>query len=791
MVLRVPRKFALLWLFLLAAALFADTLPGVYIVDLTTEPVARLAQREHAQIHRPTASLIARRTAILDEQRRVRTAAESAGAEVIDAFQLVHNALVVRIPPDRAARLNTLDGVRAVRPVRLYRKLLDHALPLENVLDAWTEAGGFDKAGAGARIAIIDTGIDLAHPAFSDGGFTAPAGFPKVIRQSDLAYTNAKVIVARSYANPATGVASPAADIDGHGTGVAMIAGGWIAFGPYGPVAGVAPGAYLGSYKVFPDGLGGAPDSLIIRALEDAVSDGMDVMNLSLGSFPAVRPGDDELVFAVENAVAAGKVVTIAIGNDGATPNTVASPATSPSALSVGSSNNSRSFMVRLLVDGHDPYVALPGDGANSATPVTGPIVDITAFDSTGLGCDAFPAGSLTGAIALIQRGTCYFETKLLNAQAAGAAGAVIYARSTAPDPVNFAVGAATLPALMIANGDGVALRAALGSGALHGTLDFSPFAVPADAARISSFSSLGPSSDYSIKPDLLAIGENLSTARPVSQGGYVVEGGTSFSAPAVAGAAALLIAARPGLTPAEYKSLLVNAASPFTITGGALAGVQSAGAGLLNVSAAVRSTITASPVSLSFGSVGSTVKSTLPLTLTNTSAAPDTFSIAVTPVEDGPAPTVAANTIALDAGASGAVSVALSSSGLAAGVYQGVLSVQGSRSPSAIRIPYWFGVPSEQPRYFQLIQAPSTARRGGVFDIAFRVLDVNGLPVTKGVYASIVTGATTAGIDTFDYAVPGAFVVHLLAGAARGTLTIQFVIDGVPAIDPISVQVQ
>ena len=72
----------------------------------------------------------------------------------------------------------------------------------------------------------------------------------------------------------------------------------------------------------------------------------------------------------------------------------------------------------------------------------------------------------------------------------------------------------------------------------------------PADAARISSFSSLGPSSDYSIKPDLLAIGENLSTARPVSQGGYVVEGGTSFSAPAVAGAAALLIAASPALTP-------------------------------------------------------------------------------------------------------------------------------------------------------------------------------------------------------------------------------------------------
>ncbi len=717
---------------------------------------------------------------------------ESSGAQVLDSFQTVHNAMVVRMSRDQANQLRSQAGVRSVRPVRMYHKLLDHALPLQKVFDAWQQVGGFDKAGAGVKIAIIDTGIDASHPGFPDTSLTAPAGFPRVNRQSDLFYTNGKIIVARAYTDPQTGRPYAANDVDGHGTGVAMIAAGGVNVGPHGPIAGVAPGAYLGNYKVFPDSENGAPDSLIIRAIEDAVNDGMDVINLSLGSFPATRPQDDSLVSVIENAAAVGKVVTIAVGNDGSVPNTISSPATAPSAIAAGSSHNDRIFAARVLIEGRDPYTALPDDSQSPSRPVTGSVTDITQFDPTSLGCGSYPQEALNGAIALISRGTCTFQVKLQNAQAAGAVGAILYARADSPDPFDFGAGGATLPAVMISNGDGLALRNDLGSGTLTASIDFTLTAAHVSAARISDFSSVGPSSDNSIKPDLLTIGQDIYTAKPVADGGYVVEDGTSFSAPTAAGAAALLIGAKPGLTAQQYRSLLVNSTSIFTAPDGATPlGVQSAGAGLLNVSAAVSNTVAASPLSLSFGIGGSTVASTQTLTLTNTGKAADTFTITGQPVGDGPAPSLAANTIQLDPGQSKNVDVQFAGDQLSGGVYQGFLLIQGTQTTVGSRVPYWFGVPSQHGRYFQLLYAPTTVRRGSGFDVEFRVLDANGIPVTQGITPSIVSGATVNGIDSSDYDIPGSFVVHVAAPAVRGNLAIQFQFDGVPAIDPVSIRVQ
>ena len=139
----------------------------------------------------------------------------------------------------------------------------------------------------------------------------------------------------------------------------------------------------------------GAPDSLIIRALEDAVNDGMDVINLSLGSFPRHGPRDDSLVLRVENAVAAGKVVVIAAGNDGAVPNTICRQATAPSAISVGSTWNDRIFAGRVLVDGHDPFAAIAGRWTNSSTPITGQLRTLPRWIRPRLACNPFPAGSL------------------------------------------------------------------------------------------------------------------------------------------------------------------------------------------------------------------------------------------------------------------------------------------------------------------------------------------------------------------------------------------------------------
>ena len=190
-----------------------------------------------------------------------------------------------------------------VFPVRLYKKLLDRAALLQKAPAAWDTVGGWENAGAGIKIGIIDSGIDVSHPAFLDVGFTMPDGFPRVNKDTDNRYTNKKVIVARNYD---TAVSASAADRDGHGTAVAMIAAGTRNTAPRATITGIAPKAYLGSYKVFPDNQDGAPTSYLLKAIDDAVADGMDVINLSLGGFPAERFESDPVAQAVENATRAG-----------------------------------------------------------------------------------------------------------------------------------------------------------------------------------------------------------------------------------------------------------------------------------------------------------------------------------------------------------------------------------------------------------------------------------------------------------------------------------------------------
>ena len=130
---------------------------------------------------------------------------------------------------------------------------------------------------------MIDSGVDVNNPAFSDP-LPAVDGFPKVLAAGDARYTNAKIIVAKNYTPLLPDGGDPSADdIDGHGTGTALAAAGGTASTPFGPVTGVAPKAYIGSYKVI-DSNGGTSD-VIAKAIDDAVADGMDVINISLGSY--------------------------------------------------------------------------------------------------------------------------------------------------------------------------------------------------------------------------------------------------------------------------------------------------------------------------------------------------------------------------------------------------------------------------------------------------------------------------------------------------------------------------
>ena len=252
-----------------------------------------------------------------------------------------------------------------MRPERTFKLLLDRAVVVDKVIDAWTLVG-VDRAGLGVKIGIIDTGIDNGHPGFQDPSLPVPPGFPKVNDASDQAFTNNKVIVARSYASlfASFDPDTSARDRSGHGTGVAMTAAGVMNAGPLATIRGVAPKAYLGSYKVFgsPGFNDNAAESAVLTAIDDAVADGMDVINMSLGdNLPSLLTNDTE-VLALDHAASMGVIVVVAAGNSGPDLHTVSTPATSRSAIAVGATANDRSFSASATVGGTQ-FLTIPGSG--------------------------------------------------------------------------------------------------------------------------------------------------------------------------------------------------------------------------------------------------------------------------------------------------------------------------------------------------------------------------------------------------------------------------------------------
>ena len=763
----------LVFAILASIQLTAQEVPGRYIVELEGAPAAVSGSRAPGL----DGGFRARAQAIQRRQQAIRTAIENEGAEIVASTHVVSNTLIVQIADDRVDRLASKAGVYRIHAIHLYKPTLDHALPLLKVPDAWAQIGGVGNAGLGTRIGIIDTGIDVRHPGFQDASLPVPQGFPRANKDSDLAFTNNKIIVARSYRTGSGAIDSsvPRDDI-GHGTSVAMIAAGVSNTGPFGLITGVAPKAYLGNYKVFPNPASGAPTDLILQAIDDAVADGMDVINLSLGLFPAPRPSDDILVGAVENAMAAGVLVAIAAGNDGSDPDTISSPATAPSVLSVGSTPNDRVFAASVRIAGNAPIVALPGDGPNSPVPITAPLSDVAQFDPTGLACGALPARSLSATIALVLRGTCTFEQKLNAVQQAGAIAAVVYTDAARPDAINMAVGQAALPASMVSYTDGVGIKQQLSSGSVTAVLDFAIRPLAVTAALLSSFSSRGPNTDNGIKPDLVAPGGSISTARPTDVGGgYAVASGTSFSTPMVTGAAALLKAAHPGLTAQQYRSLLINSASTVVTAAGAVLPVQQEGAGMLNVFAAINGTVAANPASISFGIAPVAGMLTKTLQLTNVGGTSDIYRILVQPYFGTiGAPVVSADAVSLDPGQSTEVQVQFPARGLGAGAYQGILQIRGDHSAVAASVPYWYGVPSQTAGYLTILRAPTTGTAGSRQTITFRATDGEGIPVGVTPTVTFTSGdGSVIAVASADAQFPGAYSAIVRLGAGQNVIHI------------------
>jgi subtilisin family serine protease len=401
-----------------------------------------------------------------------------------------------------------------------------------------------------------------------------------------------------------------------------------------------------------------------------------------------------------------------------------------------------------------------------SHEPVMAPMADADALGNARA-CKPFDEGSLAGRIPLIERGDCTFTVKLNNAAAAGAQAAVVYNSATpatgAPDDIiimNVDDGP-SIPGLFIGRTDGLRLKELIATlEDLQVQLRFPNAAGLPNA--VSSFSSRGPSIDLRIKPDLLATGSTVYTAAvqaPASEcelcdpSGYLAVAGTSFSAPITAGAAAVLKAARPGLTGDEYRSLLINSASPFRLADGAIAPVMSAGAGMLNLKNAVSSTLAAAPVSLSFSSGGGTLDQKKPLRLKNLSADPVEYALAVESANDAKL-TLPAESVTLEPGATQTLDLAFTAADLAPGAYEGFVKITNKNTSAESRIPYWYAVQGSVAGAIALLRVdPSTVRAGDTVRVWFRVHDKAGLvlaepapvavPVSGG--GSVVSLAGTA----------------------------------------------
>ena len=658
---------------------------------------------------------------------------------------------------------------------------MDRAVLVHKVADAWAQIGG-DRAGQGIKVAVIDTGVEVAHPAFQDREMQAPASFPRATSAADEVNTSGKIIVARSYVSmlPRRDPDLSARDRVGHGTALAAVIAGARTAGPLATITGVAPKAWIGNYKVFgtPGFNDAASDAAILKAIDDAVNDGMDVINLSLGSDLAPRLEEDLEVQAIERATRAGVVVVVSAGNNGPGLNTLASPGTAPSAITVGAVTNDRTFAASTEIPGLGSFLAIAGSGPAPAAPLTAGLIDVASLDSQGLACNALPSGSLNGMVVLILRGVCAFETKLTNAQRAGAVAALVYATEQAPDPIPMNVGAATLPAEMVRYGDGAAIKSKLAQDSgVVASLHFTRGAVAVTANRRSSFSAAGPNVDITIKPDLVAVGSDVYTATQTvdsngdmySADGFVLVDGTSFSAPIVAGAVALLKSARPGLTVDQYRSLIINNTMDALAGGssGKLAGLQVAGSGSLNMLASLNATVAAYPASLSFGSGAGDALMRRSFTLTNLGAAEDTFFLESEVREGSAGPS--ADSVLAAAGASVEVPVTWRADGLTAGTHEGFLLIRSATTELTARLPYWYSVASAKPTSISVVSASLSGRRNAVVRdaVLFRVLDSSGVNLTGAdPSVTVVAGDGMARpVVNYDSEIPGLFGLTVQLG--------------------------
>ncbi|MBN1967234.1 MAG: choice-of-anchor J domain-containing protein [Anaerolineae bacterium] len=601
---------------------FADaTEPAIYVVRLKDAPLAsyqggiagldatspRVTGEDRLDPEAPAS--VAYLSYLKAQQANALFSVERAvGRSAIVAYQYlaVLNGFAVTLTPQEAASVATLPQVLAV--YRDVERELDTDVGPAHIgaPDIWgaNTGSGVATRGEGIVIGVIDSGINSQHPSFAatDGdGYTHTnpfgAGVYKGWCETNPGFCNDKLIAAYTF-HPNGG--SPE-DTAGHGSHTASTAGGNAHIATFDVglntydlrIQGVAPRANIVAYKVCDPS---CPTSSSVAAINSAIlNDQVDVLNYSISG--SDDPWNDVVDVAFLDATNAGIFIAASAGNAGPGAGTVAK--TGPWNAAVAASTINRVIAHTLDVTGPGTPPALqglaaaPGEGTAIAVNIDS---QIRYSAANPLACTTFPAGFFAGSLALIQRGSCTFATKVANAAAAGATGVVIFNSVDGP-PISMGGLTGTPPAFMVTLADGLALRdyVIANPGATVRINAVTSYQLN-DAWQdiVAGFSSRGPSQFELLKPDFIAPGVNILAAVAQESGDPVRYGflqGTSMSSPHAAGAGALLKALNPTWSPAEIKSALASTAEGALVKedGVTPADPFDVGSGLLNLSLASR----------------------------------------------------------------------------------------------------------------------------------------------------------------------------------------------------------
>ncbi|MDZ5471807.1 S8 family serine peptidase [Bacillus sp. 31A1R] len=477
-------------------------------------------------------------------------------------FEHALNGFSVKGTVASLEKLSKLTNINLVEPVKTYSIESEESNKIIGVDEV---RGFFDKknnrlTGRGVTVGVIDTGFDYTHPDLrkSYGG-----GHDLVDGDDDPMETEG-----------AHGQGTL------HGTHVAGI------IAANGRIKGVAPEAKIKAYRALGPGGTGTTEQ-VLAAIEQAIKDKVDVLNLSLGN--SINGPDLPISLALNKAVEKGITSVTSSGNSGPNLWTVGSPGTAGKAISVGASTPS------LLI----PYLLIEEMGERfRLEPIQGSVASWKLDRSypitfAGLGKKE-DLKNVDGKVVLVERGEITFTEKAKNAIEAGAVAVIIYNNINGGFIGNLEEGV-EIPVATVTKKVGKQIQKALKAKEM-----MIRTIIKEEKDRLADFSSRGPvTSTWEIKPDVVAPGVAINSTIP---GGYLALQGTSMASPHVAGACALIKQEHPDWGPEEIKAALMNTAKPIQNEKGTPYKTYEQGAGRIQIKEAIKTQTLAMPASLQFG---------------------------------------------------------------------------------------------------------------------------------------------------------------------------------------------